>query len=355
MSIPKFHKLKVADIRRETIDCVSVSFHVPDELRSDFQYEPGQYITLKTVLGEEVRRSYSICSAPQDGELRVAIKKVEEGLFSTYANEKLAVGDQLEVMNPAGNFTPDLTTPKNYYGFASGSGITPIMSIMKTILASDQESTFTLVYGNKNIQSIIFREEIEGLKNIYLNRFRVIHILSREYTEVPLNHGRIDHEKCTQLFHHLLDTKHIDEAYLCGPEEMILSVKEYLIQSGVDAKHIKFELFGTNLQKKNKQKEKPEPTGPISKVSIKVDERTFDIDLPYDGDNILDAALANGADLPYACKGGVCCTCRAKVVEGEVEMLVNYALEEDELAQGFVLTCQAHPKTDRVVIDFDVR
>jgi ring-1,2-phenylacetyl-CoA epoxidase subunit PaaE len=359
MSTPKFHSLVVKEVRRETADCVSVSLSIPENLKDEYSYKAGQYVTFKkTFEGEgEIRRSYSICSAPIDNELRVAIKKVPSGLFSTHANEALAAGDNLDVMTPMGHFTPSaIQDKKAYYGFASGSGITPILSIIKTVLHANDQSTFTLIYGNKNIGSILFREEIEALKNIYLNRFRVIHILSRERTEVDLNYGRIGHQKCTQLFDQLLATDRIDEAFICGPEQMIHEVKDFLLANQVAESQIHFELFGTNAARKSKTViTESASNSPKSKVSIKVDERTFEIDLAYDGENILDAALANGADLPYACKGGVCCTCRAKVIEGEVSMDVNYALDKSEVEQGFVLTCQAHPKSERVVIDFDVR
>lgn len=360
MSTPQFHTLIVKDIRQETNDCVSVSFDIPDILKNDFQYKAGQYITIKANVPQhgELRRSYSICSAPSDNELRVAIKKVYQGAFSTFANESLAPKMSLEIMPPMGNFVPsDITAKKAYYGFASGSGITPILSIIKTVLEANNESKFTLIYGNKNIGSIIFREELEALKNIYMSRFRVIHILSRERTEVALNHGRINTEKCEQLFDQLLDVSKIDEAFICGPEDMTLGIKQFLLDKGVDAAKIKFELFGTNASKKAMENTSGsnKESGPKSKVSIKVDDRTFDIELAYEGQSILDAALENGADLPFACKGGVCCTCRAKVMEGDVVMDVNYALDPSEVKDGFVLSCQAHPRSERVVIDFDVR
>jgi ring-1,2-phenylacetyl-CoA epoxidase subunit PaaE len=360
MSTPQFHTLTVKDIRRETADCVSVAFEIPDHLRTDFQYQAGQYITIKANVPEhgELRRSYSICSAPSDNELRVAIKKVYQGVFSTFVNDALSTKMTLDIMPPMGNFIPSaIAEPRAYYGFASGSGITPILSIIKTVLAANPESTFTLIYGNKNIGSIIFREELEALKNIYISRFRVIHILSRERTEVQLNHGRIDTAKCEQLFDQLLDVTRIDEAFICGPEDMTLGIKQFLLEKGVDASKIKFELFGTNASKKtmHKTSDNAEDKGPKSRVSIKVDGRTFDMELAYEGQSILDAALENGADLPFACKGGVCCTCRAKVVEGNVIMDVNYALDPTEVKQGYVLSCQAHPRSEKVVIDFDVR
>jgi ring-1,2-phenylacetyl-CoA epoxidase subunit PaaE len=358
MSTLKFHTLQVADIRQETDDAVSVSLNIPAALQSDFQYQAGQYITFKhTINGEELRRSYSICSAPSDGELRVAIKKVYLGKFSTYINTQLQKGEALEVMPPMGHFTPtDLHTPKNYLGFASGSGITPIMSIIKTVLQANEKNTFTLIYGNKNVASILFKEEIEAIKNVYMHRLQLLHILSRERMDVDLNYGRIGTEKCAALFDKLFDLSKMHEAFICGPEEMTLQVKEYLIANGMDAKHVKFELFGTGAGKQAALETiATADLGPISKVSIKVDERTFVIDLPYNGENILDAALRAGADLPFACKGGVCCTCRAKITEGQVSMKVNYALENDEVEQGFVLSCQAHPTTPTVTIDFDVR
>ena len=360
MSTPKFHTLQVQDIRQETADTVSVALAIPANLQTDYAFTAGQYITFKhSINGQELRRSYSICSSPSDGELRVAVKKVYQGLFSGFVNDALKKGDALEVMTPMGQFTPtDIASTKNYIGFASGSGITPIMSIIKTVLQANSSNTFTLVYGNKNVASIIFKEEIEALKNTYVNRLQMVHILSREKMDVELNYGRIGKDKCEHLFAKLIDIKSIDEAFICGPEEMTLQVKDFLIGHGMDAQQVKFELFGTAADYAGTKKEIPtdeKNLGPISKVSIKVDDRTFDIELAYNGENILDAALRNGADLPFACKGGVCCTCRAKVTAGTVKMDVNYALEQDEVENGFVLTCQAHPTSEHVVVDFDVR
>jgi ring-1,2-phenylacetyl-CoA epoxidase subunit PaaE len=360
MSIPKFHSLVVKDIRVETNDTVSVSLQVPDALQTEYQFASGQYLTFKQKLGEEeFRRSYSLCSSPYENEWRVAVKQVYQGKFSTYINQHLKIGDTLETMTPMGHFTPtDMNTDNNYIGFASGSGITPIMSIVKSILQQNDTNTFTLVYGNKNVASIIFKEEIENLKNIHVGRLQVIHILSRERMDVELNYGRINTQKCEQLFSKLLDITTMQEAFICGPEEMTLQVKDYLIANGMPAKSVKFELFGTgagNVAVHNHTNEAQQDLGPISRVSIKVDERTFEIDLAYNGENILDAALRNGADLPFACKGGVCCTCRAKITNGSVKMTVNYALEKEEVEQGFVLSCQAHPTSPEVTIDFDVR
>jgi ring-1,2-phenylacetyl-CoA epoxidase subunit PaaE len=358
MSTPKFHSLKIKNINQETADCVTVAVEIPTELQQEFIFQPGQYITFKNItLGpEEIRRSYSICTAPHENELRVAIKKVENGLFSTHANHTLKVGELVDVMTPTGNFILNNNTEQNYYGFASGSGITPVISIIKHLLQTNDSATFTLIYGNKNLASIIFKEELEALKNIYMQRLQVVHILSRERLEVDLNYGRINKEKCAQLFTKLFDVTKIDTAFLCGPEEMIHDVKDFLTENGVTKEKIKFELFGTAPKIKAVETIIEEDKNIVKrKVSIKVDDRTISFEIPENGENILDAALKNGADLPYACKGGVCCTCRAKVTQGQVRMDVNYALEQDELDAGFVLTCQAHPITDDVVIDFDVR
>lgn len=355
-----FEKLEVAEVRRETPDCVSIAFTIPSKLKEKFQYKQGQYITLrKTVDGQELRRSYSVCSSPLDDELRVAIKKTEHGIFSTYANERLQKGDTLDVMPPLGKFFTELHPQqvKQYAGFAAGSGITPLLSIIKTTLRTEPKSSFTLVYGNRNRHSIIFREELEGLKNLYMDRFRVIYILSREKTDAAINFGRIDAEKCTVLCHKNLDIPNIDEFFLCGPEDMIFSVKGQLEQMGIDKKKIHFELFTTPGQKKSAvvSRQSAEKTEVKSRITVKLDGISFDFDLGFEGDAILDAALKNGADLPYACKGGVCCTCRAKLVEGEVDMDVNYGLEQEEIEQGFILTCQSHPRTEKVVVDFDIK
>ncbi len=355
-----FQKLVVADIRKETADCVSIALTVPENLTEVFQYTQGQYITLRTTInGEDVRRSYSICSSPLDNELRVAVKKVDGGIFSTYAHKQLQKGDILEGMPPLGKFFTELDPQqsKKYIGFASGSGITPLLSIIKTTLRTETKSTFTLVYGNRNRHSIIFKEELEGLKNLYMNRFRVVYILSREKTDAAIHFGRIDAEKCAALSEKTIDIKNTDAFFLCGPDNMIFSVKEQLEQSGVDKKKIHFELFTTTGISKPSVVN-PEPsvkTELKSKVTIKLDGISFGFDLGFEGDAILDAALKHGADLPYACKAGVCCTCRAKLVEGKVNMDVNYGLEPEEIERGFILTCQSHPRTEKVVVDFDIK
>lgn len=362
MAAPKFYPLKVKDVRTETADCVSVSLTVPEELAEVFHFAPGQYLTFRTeALGADVRRSYSICTSPKDGELRVAIKKVDNGKFSGFAHGQLAVGDMLDVMPPMGNFTPKKgdKTGKEYVAFAAGSGITPIMSIMKTVLEEEPDSNFTLIYGNKGKNSVIFRETIEALKNKHMQRLRVYYVLSREYMDVPLFNGRIDAQKTTEFCKSLVDVNNTDEVFICGPEEMILSVRQQLIDLGMPTGKIHIELFTSPDQPKASHEkwvgEHSKDEGPVSSVMITLDGNTFEMKVPYNGESILDAALRNGADLPYACKGGVCCTCRAKVTEGQVEMEVNYALEPDEIEKGFVLTCQSHPRAEKVVIDFDAR
>ena len=373
-----FRALTIEDVRRETADCISVAFAIPDGFREEFRWRQGQNITLRTrINGEEIRRSYSICSSPLDNQLRVAIKKVPGGVFSTYANEQLQKGHVIDVLPPSGKFYTELLPEnrKRYLAFAAGSGITPILSLIKTTLAVEPGSHFTLVYGNRHRGSILFREELEGLKNRYMDRLSLLHILSREQMDNPLNQGRIDTGKCGELCHRLIDLRMVDEVFLCGPEEMIFMLKGWLEQQGVEARKIHFELFhtrggaaaagtgggvagssgggrgaaglvegsaaGTGVTEK------------VSRVTVRLDGVSHDFDLPYDGSSLLDAALMEGVDLPFACKGGVCCTCRARLVEGQVEMEVNYALEADELAAGFILTCQSHPRTDRVIVDYD--
>ncbi len=353
---PRFHTLTVCDITRETEDTVSVSFSIPDELRSEYDYLPGQYLTLrKTLNGEEVRRSYSLCTAPSENDWRVAIKKVENGRFSSFANNVLAVGDSLDVMTPAGNFTvmTNASHAKTYVLFAAGSGITPVISILKSILREEPNSQVTLFYGNKNAQSVIFKEEIEGLKNEFMARLRVIHVMSRENLGTPILKGRIDREKADELYAAFLKGVEIDGVYICGPEAMILGVKDSMIDNGIDAANVHFELFTTaSTPKQEERKTSDEPTVQ-SNVTIIMDGDAYDLHLDSDGLPLLDAAQETGADLPFACKGGVCCTCKAKVLEGSARMDVNYALEPDEVEAGYILTCQSHPTSDRLVVSFD--
>ncbi|NOT51773.1 MAG: phenylacetate-CoA oxygenase/reductase subunit PaaK [Chitinophagaceae bacterium] len=355
-----FHPLTIKEIKKETADCVSVQFDIPEHLKDNFSFHHGQSLTMRaTINGEEVRRTYSLCSSPLDDQWRVAIKKVDGGLFSSFANNELRNGDVIEVMEPVGKFyTPlDPSNKKNYLAFAAGSGITPVLSIIKTTLRTEPQSNFTLVYGNRSRSSIIFFEELEGLKNKFIDRFTFINILSRERTEATINFGRIDTEKLKELGK-LINYSAIDEVFLCGPEEMIFCVKDFLQQKSIIEKNIHFELFTSSAAPKSKiqnLKSKIE-SGPSSKIAVKVDGRSFEFDLPLNSDtSILDAALKQGADLPYACKGGMCCTCKAKLLEGEVLMDVHWGLEEEEIEKGYILTCQAHPKTEKVSVDFDIK
>ena len=356
-----FHQLIVKNIRQETADCVSIAFQIPQDLKEVYTFTQGQNITIRWKSGnEEIRRSYSICSSPFDGELRVAVKKVADGRFSQFANMQLKEGDMLEVFPPTGNFHTPLkaTQQKKYLAFAAGSGITPVLSLIKTTLAIEPASHFTLVYGNRDRSSIIFKEELEAVKNRYLNRFTIIHVLSREKTDAALNHGRINAEKCETIAK-LVNIPGIDEFFLCGPESMIFSVREWLFSKGIAAKNVHYELFTTPGQavpgvKPDIAKYTPEERK-SSTVVITLDGISFDLQLAFGGEAILDAALKTGADLPYACKGGVCSTCRAKLLEGEVEMDTNYALEPDELEAGFILTCQSHPRSEKVVVTFDMK
>lgn len=352
-----FHKLTVKDIRRETKDCVSISLEIPEHLKEEFQFRQGQNITVKFMADEELRRSYSICSGPFENELRVAVKKVHNGIFSTFANEQLKNGDTLEVMPPTGTFFTELNNDnkKSYFFCAAGSGITPVISIIKTILQTEPASTITLVYGNRNVASIIFKEELEALKDLHLKRLRLYHVLSRERTEADINYGRIDNAKCEQ-FSKLIDYASADEIFICGPEQMIFSVKDFLEGKGIKPRKIHFELFTTPTRKHTKIYESVGANNEEgSEITVKLDGRSFNFKLDYNTNNILDAALAEGADLPFACKGGVCCTCKSKLIEGEVEMEVNYGLEPEEVKNGFILTCQSHPRSKKVVIDFDIK
>lgn len=358
-----FHQLTIADIRKETPDCVSIAFEVPEALKTTYLFKHGQNLTLRTVLNnEEVRRSYSICSSPTDNELRVAIKKAPYGKFSMWANNMLKKGDVMEVLPPTGTFYTELDPAhkKRYLAFAAGSGITPVISIIKTTLLTEPNSTFTLVYGNQSRNSIIFKEQLEALKNKYINRLAIHFLLSREQTDAAIYSGRIDKEKLNQLCEKLIDMQGMNDIFICGPEQMIFTVMDWLQQQGIDKKRIHFELFTTPGEKTEVRSKKTEVrteegTTQKSKVTVKLDGIAFDFELPYDGETILEAALQQGADLPFSCKGGVCSTCKAKLIEGKVDMDTNYALEQEEVDAGYILTCQSHPRTDKIVVDFDVK
>jgi ring-1,2-phenylacetyl-CoA epoxidase subunit PaaE len=350
---PRFHTLRIADLRRETADAVSVTFDIPPELAADYRFNAGQYLTLRAPIGgEEVRRSYSICSGPDDGELRIAVKRVEGGAFSTWANEALAVGHSVDVMTPTGRFgvayAPEQA--RVYAGFAAGSGITPILSIISGILSREPRSRFFLFYGNQTIRGMLFREALEELKDRYLGRFSVFHVLSQEEQDIPVLNGRIDADRVRLLLRHIVPAASVEHAFICGPTGMIDTVEPVLAQLGIPHIHVeRFVSAGGGVPRP-----RAVPAGRPARytASLIVDGNRRDVPVA-EGESVLDAALRAGMDLPFACKGGMCSTCRARVIEGTVEMTVNYSLEPWETQAGFVLTCQAHPTTPKVVIDYD--
>jgi len=353
----KFHSVTIADIYKETKDCSVLTFDIPKELQAEFQYKQGQHLTLRAKInGNEVRRSYSLCSCPLDHTWQVAVKKITDGVFSTFVNDNLKKGDVLDVMPPNGAFFTEVnpSQAKNYIAFAAGSGITPILSIVKTHLAAEPNSTFKLFYLNSTVKSIIFKEEIEQLKNKYFNRFEIFYFLTKEHRTSELFNGRFTHEKMEVLTEKIIEVATTDECFICGPEEMIFLLRDALQAKGLAKDKIHYELFNTGLSEEDKQR--------ISKIVEKKVEGTevtiidggkeFHFVMGEDFDNLLDGAIAAGADLPYACKGGVCSTCRCVVVDGSVEMKLNYSLEADELAKNYVLSCQAVPTSKKVVVDF---
>lgn len=353
-----FHRLQVKEVRRETEDCVSVLLDVPEERQADFHFIQGQYLTFKkTISGEEVRRSYSLCSSPLDGELRVAIKEVEGGRFSTFANRELQTGDDLESMTPRGSFHVPLGTEagSQYVAFASGSGITPVMSILRTTLKQEPDSHFHLFYGNRNSQSVIFKEMLDDLKNEFMGRLEVHHILSREDQGSDLLKGRLDAEKCMAFGKTFFDPASIRAYFLCGPGEMIEKIQGALTDMGVAKERIHFELFSAPMVKKPaaEKKEKQHDKKLKAQVTVILDSDETHFEMSGNRKTVLDAALDAGADVPFACKGAVCCTCRAKVLEGTADMEMNYALEDEEVEEGYVLTCQALPTSEKVVISYD--
>ena len=343
-------------MNKETEDCVSLTFDIPDNLKNEFNFSCGQYLTLENKInGENVRRAYSLCSTPNEGIHKVAIKKIKDGVFSSFANDHLKKGDLLRVMKPMGNFTlsTNRSNQKNYVFYAAGSGITPILSMIKSVLLSEPKSCVTLFYGNKGFSSIIFREELESLKNKYLEQFRMVHVFSKENIGNTIQQGRIDKEKNDAFLQTFLKNENIDGVYLCGPESMIKDVSESFTNHGVNKDKIHFELFTSSSSKKASKTKNTKQKSFDSLVTIQIDGDSFDLEMKSDGENILDVAQKNGADLPFACKGGVCCTCKAKVLKGKVSMEVNYALDADEVEDGYVLTCQSHPQTKEVLISFD--
>lgn len=356
----RFHRLTVKDVRRETPESISIAFEVPEALRAAYRFTPGQYLTLRAEIdGEAVQRTYSICSGLDDGEIRVAIKKVDGGRFSSFANDNLVPQATLEVMPPEGRFTAalDAAAAHDYVAFAAGSGITPVLSIVKSVLEHEPGSRFTVFYGNRATATIMFREALEDLKDRFLERLTLVHVLSREGQDVELLHGRLDGARIAALARaRLFDPATVDTVFLCGPGDMAEQARQTLSSLGVAPEQIRAELFtpadgGTRL---------PAPSARAREVAARGGEieaihdglrHSFRMDA--DDGNVIDAAHRQGIELPSSCKGGMCCTCRAKLLEGQVEMAMNYSLEPWELDAGFVLTCQSRPLTDRVVVDYD--
>ncbi|MBB3995569.1 ring-1,2-phenylacetyl-CoA epoxidase subunit PaaE [Sulfitobacter undariae] len=352
----RFHPLTVTHIHKTIRDAVVLSLAAPEG--EDFAFQQGQYLTLRHEFdGEELRRSYSICAGLDDGILQVGIKRVDGGTFSTWANESLQVGDTVEAMPPQGRFHTALNAEaqRHYLGFAGGSGITPVLSILRSVLTREPQSRFTLVYANRAVSTIMFRDELEDLKNTYMGRVNVIHVLEADAQDIDLFTGRVDEEKCAQLFSRWIDIASVDTAFICGPEPMMLGIAAALRAHGLSDEQIKFELFAsaqTGRAKKPAVSTAAAQTGGTTSATVTMDGATRSFVMPRD-QSLLEAALANSMDAPYACKAGVCSTCRAKVTEGEVEMRTNHAIEDYEVAAGYVLTCQCYPLSDKVVFDYD--
>ncbi len=355
---PRFHELKVAQIARETPEAVALGFEVPQELQEVFAFRPGQYLTLALDIdGQEARRSYSICSAPGESTLRVGVKKVADGRFSSFVNERLAVGDTIRVMPPEGRFTSLAGERHDYILIAAGSGITPMLSIAKTVLAHEPGSAITLVYGNRSTDTIMFREELDDLKDRYMQRFSVVHLLSREAQDVELLNGRIDGARISELARRgLLDPFSADGVFLCGPGEMIDDVSEALKSLGVEDDRIRFERFtpsgeAARPRPRSVEAQQAVDQGAVIEVVLDGVRRSFPMS---DSDaTVLDAAHRAGLEIPYSCAGGMCCTCRCRVAEGQSEMAVNYSLQPWEIEAGFTLACQTRPTSSRLVLDFD--
>ncbi len=353
----RFYDLTVTDVQKTIRDAVVVTLEPAPEAADAFAFKQGQYLTFRRDFGgQELRRSYSICAGLDDGVLQVGIKRVEGGAFSSFANEDLKPGDTLSAMPPMGSFTAEIAPgqARNYLGFAGGSGITPVLSILKTVLAREPQANFTLIYANRGVNTIMFREEIEDLKNLYMGRLTVIHVLESDAQEIELFTGQVTEEKCGELFRHWVDVTEVDLAFICGPEPMMLGIAKALEAHGLTKSQIKFELFASGQPGRAKQaaKAKVSASGAKTKISITMDGATRVVEADK-GTSILDTALANAMDAPFACRAGVCSTCRCRVIEGEAEMAANHALEDYEVAQGYILSCQAHPITDAITVDYD--
>lgn len=356
----KFHPLKVADVRRETADCVSIAFEIPANLQNEYTYTQGQYATIKmTVNGEEIRRSYSLCSSPTaDNDFRIAAKKVKDGRMSVALNDTVKVGDVLDVMTPMGNFyNLASSAQKNIHCFAGGSGITPMLSIIKTILHADESAKLTLFYANQNEASTIFKNELDAIANANSDRFQLIYI----FDEAPANYpalytGIMTKEKVMAIVENHVGLNLANEFFICGPTPMMKNVEESLNELKINKENIHLEYFTASLDTNASTTPADTSAGEkiVSQITVILDGDETTFELASDGKNILDAAMDNDLDVPFSCKGAVCCTCRAKVLEGKVHMKANYALTEEEVEEGFILTCQAHPLTAVVKVDYDV-
>ena len=353
----RFHALRVERVDRETRDAVAITFAVPEALAAQYRFAPGQHLTLRASIGgADVRRSYSICSAAPDGALRIAVKRCAGGVFSTWANESLKAGDTIDVMPPLGHFNVPLdpAAAPHHLGFAAGSGITPLLSLAATTLAALPRARFTLVYGNRASGTVMFREELAALKDRFLDRFNLVHVLSREAHDVPLLHGRIDREKADALLAHWVPLADVDTAFVCGPEGMMEAVIKALQARGFPESKIKVERFASSIPKHTHVVPDAARLGQAEcEVTVVIDGAARSFTLEKGKENLIDAGLRNGIELPYSCKGGVCSTCRCRVLEGEVDMDVNFALEDYEVERGFVLACQSYPVTDAVKVTFD--
>jgi ring-1,2-phenylacetyl-CoA epoxidase subunit PaaE len=348
-----FHRLRVASVERLTADAVAVTFDVPAHLHDDYEFMAGQHVNVSVPGGDGVRRSYSICSPQGSGLLRIAIKRIPDGTFSSFALGALAPGDELDVMTPAGRFTPhvDPANAKHYVAIAAGSGITPVISIIGSILQTEPASRVTLVYGNRTSQTVMFLDELADLKDVYPDRLNLVHVLSREARETDLLSGRIDEPRLERFLDTLVPPDTVNEWYLCGPLELVTTARRVLLGHGVDRGHIHSELFHVG--------EPPTPPPPADRsatrsvVTAVLDGRKSTVELADPEETVLEAVLRVRNDAPFACKGGVCGTCRAKLLDGKLEMERNFALEEDEVNAGYVLTCQSHPSTPAVSLDYD--
>lgn len=357
MSELEFHELRVTEVSHLTDDSVAVTFDVPPELEKTFDYIPGQHVTVRKIIDDvDVRRSYSICAPAGSGKLRVGIKKLPGGVFSTFATERLEAGDVLDVMSPVGEFTIDIDSdkPRRAVAIAAGSGITPVLSLISSSLEQEPQASWTLLFGNRTANSVMFLDELEGLKDRYRPRFQLFHILSREGSDVPLLSGRIDAEKIKTIHDHLLGRAEVDGWYLCGPFEMVMDAREALLELGVDESTIHDELFFAGpVDPTTLPPEPPIGEGSVD-LTVILDGRAVETRMTPET-SILDAALRVRTELPFSCKGGMCATCKGRIEEGEVRMDRNYALVDSEVEAGFVLTCQAHPTTDKVVVRYDHR